>query len=100
MLPARLATFTSFEQYINNGYFCTNLYQLVFLISISVAHDELFSSNNLWPRSFTFIGGLSPQHRLRDILPLTHTLEGLRGAIQKVNKIDIFVFIFLIHSFF
>ncbi|CAF1289873.1 unnamed protein product [Adineta steineri] len=41
---------------------------------------ELFSSNILWPRSFTFIGNLPNQYRSTN----SHIIEGFQGAIQKV----------------
>lgn len=40
---------------------------------------ELFSSNILWPRSFTFIGHLPHQYQF----------EGFRGGIQKVKILKI-----------
>jgi hypothetical protein len=42
---------------------------------------ELFSSNILWPRSFTFIGHLPNQYRLIN----STIFEGFQGAIQKVK---------------
>jgi hypothetical protein len=44
---------------------------------------ELFSSNILWPRSFTFIGHLPNEYQSRN----SYISEGFRGAIQKVKKI-------------
>ena len=43
---------------------------------------ELFSSNILWPRSFTFIGYLPNPYRSTN----SYIFQGFRGAIQKVNK--------------
>ncbi|CAF3381609.1 unnamed protein product [Rotaria socialis] len=45
---------------------------------------ELFSTNILWPRSFTFIGNLPIQYRSFDILSNSIIVEGFRGAIQKI----------------
>jgi hypothetical protein len=42
---------------------------------------ELFSSNLLWPRSFTFLGHLPIQYQLAN----SYIFEGFRGAIQKVK---------------
>jgi hypothetical protein len=47
---------------------------------------ELFSTNILWPRSFTFIGNLPIQYRSFDMLSNSVIFEGFRGAIQKVKK--------------
>lgn len=43
---------------------------------------ELFSSNILWPRSFTFIGHLPNQYQLAN----SFIADGFRGAIQKVKN--------------
>lgn len=45
---------------------------------------ELFSTNAIWPRSFTFIGNLPIQYRSFDLLPNSVILDGFRGAIQQV----------------
>ncbi|CAF3324637.1 unnamed protein product [Rotaria sp. Silwood1] len=45
---------------------------------------ELFSTNILWPRSFTFIGNLPIQYRSFDTLSNFIIFEGFRGAIQKI----------------
>ncbi len=42
---------------------------------------ELFSSNLLWPRSFTFLGHLPIQYQSGN----SYIFEGFRGAIQKVK---------------
>ncbi len=43
---------------------------------------ELFSSNILWPRSFTFIGHLPNHYQSEN----SYIFDGFRGAIQKVFK--------------
>jgi len=54
---------------------------------LPVISYELFSSNILWPRSFTFIGHLPDQYQSIN----SYIFEGFRGAIQKVNiSIDMF----------
>jgi hypothetical protein len=43
---------------------------------------ELFSSNILWPRSFTFIGHLPHQYQSNH----SYISDGFRGGIQKVKS--------------